>query len=142
MINKLFSFLGKSRQADKKEETSVLAETQHKDSSVDIIISLTKKGEVDLSVFIDTSKEASKKNTFDYAQKCAEFLSVVSSSKLKNQIMSIILDQIRSPDNQILIENIVMFWALLDKEDQDKKEKINNKTYILPSEVFPKYVRN
>lgn len=138
MINKLFALFSNKKT---KPEISVGPDIQHKDSCVDLIISLTKNGEIDLSVFIDTSTETSKKNMFEYTQKCAEFLSVVSSTKLKNQIMSIILDQIRNEDNKVLIENIIMFWALLDKEDQDKREKLNNKTYILPSQVFAKYIK-
>lgn len=138
MINKFISFFSKNK-ADSK--SSIVQNIQHKDSAIDIIISLTNNGEIDLSVYIDTENDAAKKNMFDFTQRCAEFLNVASSAKLRAQIMSIILDQIRNENNQILVENIVMFWALLDKEEQDKKEKLNNKTYILPSQVFAKYVR-
>lgn len=140
MINKLISFFSDKKKNSKTKNTTV-DNIHHKDSAVDIIISLTNNGEIDLSVYIDTENTAAKKNIFDFTQKCAEFLNVASSPKLRSQIMSIILDQIRNENNQIFIENIIMFWALLDKEEQDKKEKLNNKTYILPSQVFAKYVR-
>lgn len=140
MINKFISFFSKNK-PDTKARNSITQSIHHKDSVVDIIISLTNNGEVDLSVYIDTENDAAKKNMFDFTQRCAEFLNVASSTKLRAQIMSIILDQIRNENNQILVENIVMFWTLLDKEEQDKKEKLNNKTYILPSQVFAKYVR-
>lgn len=140
MINKFISLFSKTKENINSRE-NITQTIQHKDSSVDIIISLTNDGEIDLSVYIDTDNEAAKKNMFDFTQNCAKFLNIVSSPKLRPQIMSIILDQIRNDNNQILIENIVMFWALLDKEEADKREKTNNKTYILPSQVFAKYVR-
>jgi hypothetical protein len=141
----MFSFFKKQNSnkiiEEDKNNDPVSSDIHHKDSSVDIIISLTRSGEIDLSVFIDTKGGLAKKNMFEYTQRCAEFLSAVSSDKLKNQIMSIILDQIKNEDNQVLIENIVMFWALIDKEEQDKKNKRQNKTYILPSQVFTKYIK-
>lgn len=139
MINKLISFF--SNRPESKSISNITQTIQHKDSAVDIIISLTNNGEIDLSVYIDTDGDAAKKNMFDFTQRCAEFLNAASSPKLRTQIMSIILDQIRNKNNQIIVENIIMFWSLLDKEEQDKKEKLNNKTYILPSQVFAKYVR-
>jgi hypothetical protein len=113
----------------------------HKDSYVDIIISLTKNGEIDLSVFIDTTNDLAKKSMFEYTQKCAEFLNIAASDKLKSQITGIVLDQIKNENNQILIENIIMFWALMDKESKDKKEIKQNRTYIPPSEVFSRHIR-
>lgn len=141
MIQKIISFFCKKKQPIKKIESSILSETQHKDSLIDIIISLTKDQEVDLSIFIDTDNDLSKKNMFGYTQRCAEFLNIASSNKLKNQITSIILDQIKNEKNHALIENIIMFWALLDKEEQNKREKKSSRTYILPSQVFSNYIK-
>ena len=143
MIKKLISYFSKN--TGMPENTSNLKKEidniYHKDSYVDIIISLTKDGEIDLSVFIDSDNDLANKSMFEYTQKCAEFLNIVASDKLKPQITSIVLDQIKNKNNQILIENIIMFWALLDKKTKDKQEIKQNRTYIPPSQVFSRYIR-
>jgi hypothetical protein len=138
MIKKLMSCLYKSN-CSKKLDNNDIENVHHKDSLVDIIVSLTKDGEIDLSVFIDAKKESTQKGMFEYAKKCAEFLNIATGEKIKPQITSIILDQIRNEDNQFFIENVIMFWALLDKETKDKKELRNSKTYIYPSQVFSRH---
>lgn len=122
----------------KKIQTS---KPENKDTLIDIYISLTKDYQIDLSMYIDDKSYLAKKNIFEFSQKCAEFLNIINNGKLTNQMTSIMLDQIRNEDNQILIENIIMFWALIDKEETNIKDAKEIKNYILPSQVFPKYTK-
>lgn len=107
------------------------------DSIIDVIISLNKRQEIDVSLFIDDKNKDIDNDIVDYSEKCAEFLHIINSGKLKKQISDILLNQIKKEDNQLLINNIMIFWSIIEKEK--KKQKTKN-TFICPTEVFTRYV--
>ena len=107
------------------------------DSIIDIIISLNKKQEIDVSLFIDDKNKDIESDITDYSEKCAEFLYIINSGKLKKQISDILLNQIKKEDNQLLINNIMVFWSIIEKEKKKQKTK---DAFICPTEVFTRYV--
>lgn len=104
-----------------------------------ISISLKENKEIDLSVYIN--EEKIKNNILDpLTQECAEFLHIVNTGKLKNKILSIILDQINNK-NQTTIENILLLLIMLEQKELDTGEaKDQDQSFILPSTVFTRYV--
>ena len=104
-------------------------------SIIDVIISLNKNKEIDVSVFIDDSKYT--EDIVDYSEKCAEFFYIINSGKLKKQILDILINQIKKDNNQLLIDNIVTFWSLIEKQKTRPKFE---KAFIYPSEVFTKHI--
>lgn len=107
------------------------------DSIIDVIISLNKRQEINVSLFIDDKNKDIDSDIVDYSEKCAEFLYIINSGKLKKQMSDILLNQIKKEDNQLLINNIMIFWSIIEKEK--KKQKTKN-TFICPTEVFTRYV--
>jgi hypothetical protein len=107
------------------------------DSIIDVIISLNKRQEINVSLFIDDKNKDIDTDISDYSEKCAEFLYIINSGKLKKQMSDILLNQIKKEDNQLLINNIMIFWSIIEKEK--KKQKTKN-TFICPTEVFTRYV--
>jgi hypothetical protein len=114
-----------------KEKTTV------DDSIVDLIISLNKKNEINISLFIDDKDKLNNDDLINYSEKCAEFFNIVNSGKLKKQILDILLNQIKKENNQLLIDNIVVFWTIIDKQRRKQKSEI---AFVNPTEVFTKYI--
>jgi hypothetical protein len=108
---------------------------QVENTYVDIIISLNKDLEIDLSVFLDDNMKNINLDKINYALACAEFLNISMSDKLRSQIITIIDTQIKSNHNKELVDHILL---LLEKMDSRYSIK-NNKIFIKPSQVFSKY---
>lgn len=102
---------------------------------LDIIISLNKNLEIDLSIFLEDKYQNTNLDKFTYAMACVEFINTVVSDKLKPEVTNIIDTQIRSPTNEQLIRAILLLLQKTEKKYSD----INNKVYIKPSQVFLKY---
>lgn len=123
-LKKLFLF--------KKENKS------NKDESIiDVIISLNKNKEINVSVFIDDNNKDINYDIIDYSEQCAEFFHILNSGKLKKQISDILINQIKKEDNHLLIDNILTFWSILER--QKRKPKFEQ-AFISPTEVFTKHI--
>jgi hypothetical protein len=118
----------------KKSDTNK-KHNQIENTYLDIVISLNKNLEIDLSIFLEDKYQNTNLDKFTYAMACVEFINTVVSDKLKPEVTNIIDTQIRSPINEQLISAIL----LLLKKTENKYLDTNNKIYIKPSQVFLKY---
>jgi hypothetical protein len=109
--------------------------TEPNDSICNILISLKSDKQIDLSVFIDEKRIGNTEDTTQ--QDCAEFLHIINSGKLRNQILSMILDQIDNK-NKIAIENIILLLIMLEQKESSDDKK--DQSFILPSKVFTRYI--
>lgn len=101
---------------------------------IDIVISLTKNYEIDLTVWIDDKLENKPMSQVDYALLCSEFLNNINSDKTKSQIIDILSNQIKNSNNSRFINSIITLMLYADKN----KEGGDN-SFIRPSNVFAKY---
>lgn len=123
-------FNKKSQQSQKNDE---LFST---DNLFDIVISLNKNYEIDLTIFANTSIDT---KDVSISQKCADFFYTVNSGTLKNHMIDILLKDVQENfHDKKFIENIIILWTMLVRNTI-----INNKqqTLINPSEVFRKYIK-
>jgi hypothetical protein len=123
-----------AKQIEPKPKPEPVKSPEVDNTYIDIIISLNKNLEIDLSVFLADDLSKINMDRASYILACAEFLNMVSSDHLKPQIISILDTQIRSKTNDQLIETILL---LLEKTD--KKNISINQMFIKPSQVFSKY---
>jgi hypothetical protein len=123
----MFSWLGYNKQETPKE-------TPRQKTYVDIIISLTDSYEIDLSIFLDDNTHKLPINEKDYSAICSKFINSTVSENMKKDVIDILTNQIKNPDNQQLINNIV---SLVITNTTTSSYKQNN--FIKPSEVFSKY---
>jgi|688.fasta_scaffold00642_54 hypothetical protein len=106
------------------------------DNICNILISLKSDKQIDLIVNINEDKI---NNVIGTAQEdCAEFLHIINSGKLKNQIISIILDKINYK-NKTAIENILLLLIMLEQKIVSNDEQ-KDQAFILPSKVFTRYI--
>lgn len=108
---------------------------------IDIVISLTPNYEIDLSIILNITNQDSAINLFSISQKCADFFNIINMGKLKPQMINMLINNIKNENNQLLIDNILIFWALLEKEIEEQRIKSINNDYIPPSQVFAKYLK-
>jgi len=127
MINYIKNFLYSKKKTESKKDESI----------IDVIISLNKNSGIDVSVFIDDDNKAIDHDMVEYSEKCAEFFHILNSGKLKKQILDILINQIKKENNNLLIDNIVTFWSIIEK--QKRKPKFE-KAFIYPTEVFTKHI--
>jgi hypothetical protein len=127
MINYIKNFLYPKKKTESKKDESI----------IDVIISLNKNSGIDVSVFIDDANKAIDHDIVEYSEKCAEFFHILNSGKLKKQILDILINQIKKENNNLLIDNIVTFWSIIEK--QKRKPKFE-KAFIYPTEVFTKHI--
>jgi hypothetical protein len=127
MINYIKNFLYPKKKTESKKDESI----------IDVIISLNKNSGIDVSVFIDDANKAIDHDIVEYSEKCAEFFHILNSGKLKKQILDILINQIKKENNNLLINNIVTFWSIIEK--QKRKPKLE-KAFIYPTEVFTKHI--
>lgn len=123
-FKKLFSRKPKKTEPTKKEESTY----------IDVLISLNKNLEIDLSIFLANDDSKTDMDRINYILACAEFLNTISSDQLKPDIISILDTQIRYQTSDQLIDSILLFL-----EKTNKKSGSPNKTFIKPSQVFSKY---
>lgn len=118
-----------------KKKPEITSNSQQ-DTYIDIIISLTRKKQIDFSIYINDSINNVDMNTLDYALLCGEFLNTVIANKMKDDTIEILNKQIKTPSNELLINNIVSLIRILDRSPK----KNNNEVFIKPSDVFRKYI--
>lgn len=119
---------------NKKEvENKLETPTSSDNTFIDIIISLNKKLEVDLSLYIDCDYKKANIDLIDYILVCSKFLNF-DENKLKKQIIDILDSQIKNSDNKNFINGLV---TVLDKEITLCDD---NNFYIKPSQVFIKHI--
>lgn len=119
-----------------KEEQKTVQDNQNlpNNTYIDIVISLTKNYEIDLTVWIDDKLENKPMSQIDYALLCSEFLNNINSDKTKSQIIEILSNQIKTTTNARFINSIITLMLYADKN----KESGDN-SFIRPSNVFAKY---
>lgn len=105
----------------------------NEDTYVDILISLKNNYEMDIKLYLDDNAETKSINKVEYALVLSEFLNIILCGKIKNQIVDILINQIKNNANQDLINSILGFLLIMEKE-----EGINT-PLIKPSEVFARY---
>lgn len=105
------------------------------DTMVDVIVSLNKKFEISIQLFLDDKLKDKNISQTEYSLVCAEFLNIIMSGKIKSQILDIIMNQIRNNDNKILVDSILGYISLME----DKIATTNNNAVIKPTQVFAKY---
>jgi|LakMenE18May11ns_1017448.scaffolds.fasta_scaffold9933453_3 hypothetical protein len=127
MINYIKSLFSSKKKSQSKTDESI----------IDVIISLNKNAGIDVSIFIDDTNKDIDRDIIEYSEKCAEFFHIINSGKLKKQILDILINQIKKEDNNLLIDNIVTFWSIIEK--QKRKPKFE-KAFICPTEVFTKHI--
>lgn len=102
----------------------------------DIVISLNKNYEIDLTIFANTNIDT---KDIGIAQKCADFFYTINNGTLKNPMIDILLKDVQENfQDKKFIENIIILWTMLIRNTI-----INNKqrTLINPSEVFRKHIK-
>lgn len=124
------NFLSKLFSKKQPEEKTSIDNTY-----VDIIISLNKNFEVDLSLFIDCDYKKDKIDLVEYILICSKFLNF-DQDKLKKQIVDILNNQIKNQDNQLFINGLI---SVLNNEYNAKNSDLDN-FYIKPSQVFTKHI--
>lgn len=132
MIN-LFKLFNKPEQpiTEKKSEPDL-----NSDTFIDAIVCLNKNYEIDIKLFFDDKMTNKSLSENEYALVCAEFLNIIMSGKLKNQLLDIIIKQIRNENNQDLIDRVLKFLIVMEEFSEEDKD---NLPLIKPSQVFAKY---
>lgn len=125
------NFLSKFLNKTKKKETSSVDNTY-----VDILISLNKNFEIDLSVFIDCDYKKTQLSLVDYTLLCSKFLNF-DSDKIKTQIIDILQYQIKTTQNELFIKGLI---SLLKNNNGFSKDNNIDDLYIKPSQVFTKHI--
>lgn len=123
----------------KKPETKTI-NNQQSDTFVDILISLNKEFEIDLSLFIDCDYNKFGIDESDYALLCSKLINF-DHIKIKNQLIDILISQIKNDKNKHLIDLLVRLVE--DHVAESKLQKLNNSydhLFIKPSQVFAKNI--
>lgn len=133
------NFLDKLRQIFYKNNTQKTEDPLiQPDSIMDVIVSLTKNYDIDVKLLFDDKTTNKPLSEIEYALVCAEFLNIIMSGKLQNQLLDIIINQIRNDNNSHLIDKILGFLVLIEKQNKDNEDK-DSTPMIKPSQVFSKY---
>ena len=103
---------------------------------VDVLLSLNKNFEVDLSLFIDCNYKKNNIDLIDYVIVCAKFLNF-DTNKMKQQMIEILNNQIKNSENELLINSLVSI--LKNENSLDTESELDN-FYIKPSQVFIKHI--
>lgn len=109
------------------------------ESYLDVVISLNKNLEIDLSVFLQDDTSNIQMDFTDYSISCAKFIDAINSDRIKNQIVSILDTQIKTKKNTKLIDSIVIILDHLDKEKNEIPIEDRQQLFIKPSQVFSRY---
>lgn len=109
------------------------------ESYLDVIVSLNKNLEIDLSVFLNDDTSNAPMDLIDYSISCAKFIDAISSDRIKSQIVSILDSQIKTKKNTKLIDSIIIILDHLEKEKYEAPEDNKKQLFIKPSQVFSRY---
>lgn len=122
----------------KKNKSESIAQEPTKESNtyIDIVISLTKNYEIDLTLWIDDKLDNKPMSSIDYALLCSEFLNNINSKHTKAQIIDILSKQVKTSFNDKLISSII---SLMNYADNIYLTKENS--FIKPSTVFTKHIQ-
>lgn len=101
---------------------------------IDILISLNKNFEFELSLFMDCDYKKHNIDLVDYIILCSRFLNL-DSDKLKKQILDILDNQIKNKENQQLVNGLI---SVLKIETITSTIDSMDNTYIKPTQVFTK----
>jgi hypothetical protein len=121
----------------KKESKPQQSESSN--TYLDILISLNKDMQIDLSVFIDCDYKKYNISLIDYIYMCSKIINF-DSNKIKNQIIEILNDQIKNSDNEELISKLVFVLKTQIQSQESILPKNNNDFFIKPSQVFMKHI--
>lgn len=104
---------------------------------LDVILSLTNNYEIDLSILMQPDLDNLPPDQIsETAEKYAEFFHILTSPKLKPQIIEILVDQIKTEKNAHFINNIIVYWSIIEKEFKRQMTEKRNSSFIKPSQVF------
>jgi hypothetical protein len=119
-------------QKQKQDEPTI--SSQSNETFIDVIISLNKNLEVDISLYLDCNYKKANIDLVDYILICSKFLNF-DENKLKTQMINILDNQIKNEDNELFINGLVSIL-------KNDRLSINNKDnfYIQPSQVFIKHI--
>ena len=119
---------------EKQKQDKPIISPQPQETFIDVIISLNKNLEVDISLYLDCNYKKSNIDLVDYILICSKFLSF-DENKLKAQMIDILDNQIKNEGNKLFINNLV---SILKNDTL----LTNNKDhfYIQPSQVFIKHI--
>lgn len=113
--------------------------SQSSDTYLDILISLNKDMQIDLSVFVDCDYQKHNISLIDYIYMCSKIINF-DSYKIKNQIIEILNEQIRNSDNEDFISKLVMVLKTQIQTQEYSSNKRDNDSFIKPSQVFIKHI--
>jgi len=113
----------------------------NKDSFADVLISLNKNYEIEIQVFFDDILKNKNITEIEYALVVSEFFYIITSGKLEDQILDILVNQIKQPHNESLLNRIFnLHFLMKTSKDKDKPNTISNSAAVIkPSQVFAKY---
>lgn len=126
------NFLSKLLNKKQQPKTSSVDDTH-----IDIIISLNKNFEVDLSLFIDCDYRKQHIDLVDYILLCSKFLNF-DTNKLRKQIVDILDNQIKNQDNALFINGLIS--VLINEQILNNDTNTLDNIYIKPSQVFTKHI--
>lgn len=109
------------------------------ESYLDVVISLNKNLEIDLSVFLKDDTSNIPMDFVDYSISCAKFIDAINSDRVRNQIISVLDAQIKTKKNTKLIDSIIIILDHLDKEKSEISVENKQQLFIKPSQVFSRY---
>jgi hypothetical protein len=113
----------------KKTDQSI--QDKKNETFVDVIFSLNNNYEIDISLLFDDNVKNKKISEIEYAVVCSEFLNIITSGKIKNQVIDIITNQIRTQDNKNLVDSILGLLTIMENSE--------SAPLIKPTQVFSKY---
>jgi len=119
---------------EKQKQDKPIISPQPQETFIDVIISLNKNLEVDISLYLDCNYKKSNIDLVDYILICSKFLNF-DENKLKAQMIDILDNQIKNEENKLFINKLV---SILKNDTL----LTNNKDhfYIQPSQVFIKHI--
>jgi hypothetical protein len=125
-----------SNNKDSINDTGSIKNNDDTNTYVDIVISLTKNLEVNLSLWIDDDINTKPMSYVDYALLCSEFFNNINTQQTKSKIIDILTNQIKTSKNNTFISSIITLMNYADTLNEDK-----DNYYIKPSSVFTKYTQ-
>lgn len=125
-----------SSNKDPINEPITIKNNNDAETYVDVVISLTKNLEVNLSLWVDDDINTKPMSYVDYALLCSEFFNNINTQQTKSKIMDILTHQIKTPKNHTFISSIITLMNYADTFNADK-----DNYYIKPSSVFTKYTQ-
>ena len=105
---------------------------------MDILISLNKDMQIDLSVFIDCEYKKYNLSLAEYAYLCSRLVNF-DSLKIKTQIVDILDKQIKNESNQDFIDRLISTISY-ELANEDTFHTNDGDFFIKPSQVFIKNI--